>query len=751
MPDIKYISMKVCGNPQANSGFMPLILFNSPSIDIVDAFYTGFDANSYFFSVKVERMQVVYKLMKNNVRSNGSIRAGSLVIAFSIPRGYKLEQGYDPYDVMMALKNKFLSAYMTCRDKTNDTWEFNAGTINPAPLEETAKQFTLTPGTTPYFPMTEGAPVGCINCPEDKIEMLLKDIQCRNFSRFSEVVIAETVNNTSSYTPITNLQIPRLPEWTLIIDNEKKGVFTDTSQTITVKPQVNSPQFYDLSELTFTIDQLFNRDRIENVTLDEETETVHVSTVKLAVKKSKTLKILFLNNEQSSYFLNNKNSCRLTYNGKNIPLSSNFEFMLMGEELAILSNPNGFKFECSNTDKFIVSGIEYRPGDDKITVKAVVAPKPKPADLVPVNIGGNTTTSNPSDSIDIIYRFGNLDMFGENDELQIWIGRAIKNKPQQVKTFVKMSRNDLKGKTAEFTGHVYIPKEWSKYELYTRICTLDGKIEYETPSPLKIKNNVAEVGLKDLYSVNTSGVGRFIKSNKLLVAIIAALLCCLLGAAIGYFLHDPINKTIKNEGKTSTEINEDSIKNDNTGEKDDHTNKLDEQNNDQDSTKTITDEEATNNLNTFKETLSKQDLLFTEVDDIFNQYQAHQDQYKQLDKKISERIETYHEIVEFIKQGDADNLRNYCNNVNKKYKVLLNPRHHNMVFQALVAYIDGKGKTNYYSKDNKKKAEQHFKTNYTNYTAFRDLEIPSETLNLQKVSTKKDENNKKKIDSNGER
>ena len=74
-----------------------------------------------------------------------------------------------------------------------------------------------------------------------------------------------------------------------------------------------------------------------------------------------------------------------------------------------------------------------------------------------------------------------------------------------------------------------------------------------------------------------------------------------------------------------------------------------------------------------------------------------------------------------------------------------------MVFQALVAYIDGKGKTNYYSKDNKKKAEQHFKTNYTNYTAFRDLEIPSETLNLQKVSTKKNENKKKKIDSNGER
>ena len=56
MSDPRYISVKVCGNPEANGGFMPLILFNSPAIDIVDAFYTGLDTNSYFFSVKVEKM-----------------------------------------------------------------------------------------------------------------------------------------------------------------------------------------------------------------------------------------------------------------------------------------------------------------------------------------------------------------------------------------------------------------------------------------------------------------------------------------------------------------------------------------------------------------------------------------------------------------------------------------------------------------------------------------------------------------------
>ncbi len=745
MPEVRHISLKVCGNPQANSGFMPLILFNSPSIDIVDAFYTGFDANSYFFSVKVERMQVIYKLMKNNVRSNGSVRAGSLVIAFSIPRGYKLDQGYDPYDVMMSLKNKFLNTYMTCRDKTNDTWEINAEPIDPAPLEETAKQFTLIPGTTPFFPMTEGGPVGCITCPEDRIEMLLKDIQCRNFSRFSEVVIAETASGTN-YTTITGLQIPRMPEYTIIVDNEKKGIITDTSQAITVKPQVNAPQFYDIHELTFTIDQLINRDRIENVTLDEETETVHVSTASLAVKKSKTLKLQFQNNEQANYFFTNKNACRLTYQGKNIPLGNNYEFILMGEELALLSNPSGLKFECGLTDKYLVSGIEYRPGDDKITVKAVNAPKP--TDMMPV-VSSNTVNAKNPNVTDVVYKFPNLDMFGDNDELQVWIGRTIKTKPQQVKTSVRMSRNELKGKHSnEFTGHVFIPSDWNKYELYTKISTLDGKKMFETQSPLKIKNNTAEVGFKDLYPVNTSAIGRFIKSNKLLTAIIAALLCCLLGAAIGFLLHDPITQTLKKGDSTNKETIKDNNKPSDPVNTDNNKPNDDSKEN---TTSTFTDEEALGNLNTFKATLSQQGLLFTEVDDIFNQYQEHQEQYKNLDENTSQLIETYHEVVDFIKQGDAENIRKYCYNDNKKYKNQLNYRHHKLVYEALVGYIDGNGKTNNYSNANKKKAEQYFKTHYTSYTAFRDLEIPAGMLNLQNVTTKTNTiSNKVNSDKNSE-
>ena len=55
MANINQISLKVCGNPDANSGFQTMAIFNSPSIEIKDNFYTGFDANSYFFTIKIEK------------------------------------------------------------------------------------------------------------------------------------------------------------------------------------------------------------------------------------------------------------------------------------------------------------------------------------------------------------------------------------------------------------------------------------------------------------------------------------------------------------------------------------------------------------------------------------------------------------------------------------------------------------------------------------------------------------------------
>ena len=134
---------------------------------------------------------------------------------------------------------------------------------------------------------------------------------------------------------------------------------------------------------------------------------------------------------------------------------------------------------------------------------------------------------------------------------------------------------------------------------------------------------------------------------------------------------------------------------------------------------TLTDDEARTNLSSFKETLVQRGLTFNEVDEVFNKYQEHEDQYENLDEKTSELIETYHEVVEYIRQGDAESLRKFCNGDKQ-----INYRHHLLVFEALAGVVDGKGKLKNYSVPNKKKAEEYFKLHYNSYTKFSDLAIP---------------------------
>lgn len=220
------ISVKVCGNPESSGGFGPILLLNNPSFVVEDQFYVGFDKNSFFFTITTYPTQTVYKLVKNNVRSSGAFRVGSLVIAISIPKNYKLEGGYTPYDVLCALKDEFLKKCMTCKDPVRETYEYNAGKIDGHVLDEVVSKFTLTCFRTPYRVMTPNGPVGYIEETEEKIKEFFQDINYPEFDKFKEVVVATTVH-TTSYVPISNIQIPRPKKYEVIVDGKGRG-FTAT-------------------------------------------------------------------------------------------------------------------------------------------------------------------------------------------------------------------------------------------------------------------------------------------------------------------------------------------------------------------------------------------------------------------------------------------------------------------------------------------------------------------------------------------
>lgn len=251
------ISVKVCGNPESSGGFGPILLLNNPSFVVEDQFFVGFDKNSFFFTITTYQTQTVYKLVKNNVRSSGAFRVGSLVIAISIPKNYKLEGGYTPYDVLCALKDEFLKKCMTCKDPVRETYEYNAGKIDGHVLDEVVSKFTLTDSRAPYRVMTPNGPVGYIEETEEKIKEFFQDVNYPEFVKFKEVVVATTVH-TTSYVPISNIQIPRPKKYEVIVDGERMGFYSNLNEKIPVKCHSKSPDYYDNLSWEFSIQDLID-------------------------------------------------------------------------------------------------------------------------------------------------------------------------------------------------------------------------------------------------------------------------------------------------------------------------------------------------------------------------------------------------------------------------------------------------------------------------------------------------------------
>ena len=220
------ISVRVNGRPASNSGHIPLVSINSPQFQLEDKEYVGFNDNSYFFTVKIVENYVIYKLVKNNVRSHNAIRPSTFHIAFSIPKGFQLANENTPYDVLKTLLDVFLNKCLECKDTVRGTYEFKDGLVDQHVLDEAASSFSIIPCEAPWRVMNTKGSIGYYIGDDQTIKQILADIQYPEFQKFSEIVLANS-SNGSTYAPIDNLEIPRKIAYSLYIDNQLEGVVTD--------------------------------------------------------------------------------------------------------------------------------------------------------------------------------------------------------------------------------------------------------------------------------------------------------------------------------------------------------------------------------------------------------------------------------------------------------------------------------------------------------------------------------------------
>lgn len=313
MAEKKYISVRVNGRPSSNSGYQPLVMFNNPPYMEEDPTYIGFGQNSYFFTVRLTRHCAIYKFVRNNVYSNGGTRLSQLLLSFSIPPGYKLDGDVSPYDVLIDLFDVFASKYLSVRNQKEQSYEFNTtNAVDVDVLNEAALKYTLVPDNRPYHVMNATGVKGYITLPEDKISLLLRDVQYPEFKQFSEVILAQNYTATettdtgmsTSYMPITGLEIPRKVEADNKVDGTSAGSnVEDITSSGDTKPANN-------------VDDNGTRKDNQNAST-QSTATLHKAEDPIIVEKESPVITIIVKINATHRFKSAKNARRLRFDVQN--------------------------------------------------------------------------------------------------------------------------------------------------------------------------------------------------------------------------------------------------------------------------------------------------------------------------------------------------------------------------------------------------------------------------------------------------
>lgn len=642
------ISVKVCGNPDSNSGFVPLLLFNSPSFAVEDQFYVGFDNCSYFFSMKVETTQTVYKLIKNNVKSYGASRAGSLVISFSIPKGYKLEGGYTPYDVLTQLKEEFLKCCMTCKDPSKESYEYKPGRVDQHILDEKIKKFTIAPANIPHRVMNSNGAIGYIMRPEEEILKFFQDTKYPELQIYKEVLLAESVNN-SNYTLIPNIKIPRPQIYSLEVNGVLQNTkYSNVDEIITVASGNSSDPYYNHKSVKFCIRDLIEGNVIDNgIELDSVEEIIKVNTTTWETPKVKkiNLKVIPQANENEVLM---SNVLQITCAGRKVELSSDFSFTLKGNEIAYLRS---IKVELKPNPKYV--GVNFGVYGDELRVTIQKKPDPKPTNpprgihkKYPEGIGGqpaNQVKESPVIDIKLIFA-RNSDKFDFGEERSLVIKVLKKGETKKTISSAKVPFNNINVKDL-CEGHILVPKYYINSEYYLGFENKD--FIYYSINPIYFQKDEYELTDEDFTPKSKS----FIEKNGTIVIIpLILFFVFVIGGFTGYLLHIPISKLIDNP-KTE----EPSETTEGQGEGEDFIGM---------NTPRLDDQTVEKFLSGIDQRLKSKDITFEDIDTSFVFYNKYKEiiASKDNENKVFDRLNDYSDMVSAIRNGDIETIKSFVNN-----------------------------------------------------------------------------------------
>ena len=645
MAQNQYISLKVSGRPDSSGGYNSLILFNNPAFVIEDQDYVGFDNNSYFYSIKDFEKFTVYKLVKNNIRSYNGIRLSTIKIAFSVPNGYCLDNNVTPYDVLNKLKDIFLSRCLRCVDTVKETYEYISNRIEVDVLDDVVKEYTISQKPTSLRKMNPNSPIGYIVKPDEIIEEFFHDFNYPEFVKYSEIIIAEHVNQTN-YVPI-NIQIPRQKSYEIWVNGKYQRSCTDPNETMKVSTQM-SPAYYDNKTVPFTIQNLKDGDYFPGFELDEINEKVSIVTTGWATPKECRVFIKIIPKDLEQLFYDYRNLIKVETTDGLVNIDKDLSFTLIGEQISEISKGTLKPSLISNT---LFSLTNYSISNNEIILKierikpqstyngasqyqhqrqvqttALQLSNTSPVVDVQILIKDYLKITNSTSIIEMRLQSDN------EDDVQVWCRQNV------------MFSRFKSGPTYE--GHFYLPKKHT----YCRIMfSVQGSIWKSS----LIDVNTDSITLTDEDFSKTKKIHKW--NRKLVIFMACIMLSLAAGVAIGYVIHDSMQSKENKAPSTLHPDNQDALVEDDISEIDIHS-----------------------FLDKAENRLMANNVTFNEIQDFDNYLNNHSsalqkyaDDYSR--GEVLNKIRDYSELSQYIVNGNIDSIIAVINRYQLGYSKILKP------------------------------------------------------------------------------
>lgn len=699
------ISVRVNGRPASNSGHIPLVSINSPQFQLEDKEYVGFNDNSYFFTVKIVENYVIYKLVKNNVRSHNAIRPSTFHIAFSIPKGFQLANENTPYDVLKTLLDVFLNKCLECKDTVRGTYEFKDGLVDQHVLDEAASSFSIIPCETPWRVMNTKGSIGYYIGDDQTIKQILADIQYPEFQKFSEIVLANS-SNGSTYAPIDNLEIPRKIAYSLYIDNQLEGVVTDEAVPISINSH-EDPICYTNKTLTFTIEEALAGKVSEHVYINKAAETIRVSTQRLAAERETTTQIVVIPNNYQQNFIGKNLFMLIGQNGM-INIDKNLRFTLRGIENS-QDFKNRLKLELK-TNEYVLKGYTLQGNEMRATIEPQLKPKEQTSTKPKSKAGQHkypATVPSSEDKnklpvVDLAIKLSNCAQIPERAKVSL---REMNKR--NIIAFTTAHFNPT-NKTREKEAHFYIDKKLINKESYILF-----KLNNTTYYKANIGNDDCRNGIEDFILLKDDDFEKitFFKLYKkriILAAILfSAFILLTFGPTLGIYHHSDIPNPVPtpDPSYTAPPIG-------------------------------ATDDQIKHTLDSINSKLNTKELSFDDVIKIYNLFAQDSANFNRVDKEKLEgktigRIKDYYSVVIAITNGDVTTIESYLNRGNELH---IYNKHRNCLYLICKAYFPN-GNLQDYSSTQKEEAEVYFRNHSSLFKSFGDLKKIEDAISPQQVQS----------------